>query len=182
MADLCEICSKVRDDCGFCGDTGGVTDSISRKRAACYHCSGNGHMCDGSKAFRSSSSSSSTRLICEKCDKEHCTNVCPHFKDNRGHHSDATTRRGGYISGVSAQPEIVAAVKEKDMDEHCLYRSLGDFNLGVNGLWRCLQLRHELAEYQKRNPTMQVHGTTTCTYEEYVRQEKKNQGLNEYVL
>ena len=174
MADLCEICSKVGDDCGFCGGTGGISDSISRKRAACYRCSGNGHMCNGSKASRSSSSSSSTRLICEKCDKEHCTNDCPHFKDDRGQHPDATTRRGGYISDVSAHPDIAATVVQKDGDGHCLFRSLGNYPNGDQGWSRTMQLRNQIAKYQKDHPTMRVYGTAAknSTFEEYVLEEK----------
>ena len=161
---------------------------IGRKRGACSHCSGNGHVCDGSKASKvvggsSSSRSSSSSQCCDKCGKiEHSTEDCLYFKGDREQHPDATTRHNGYYSDVSAQPDIVGTLNDKDKDGHCLFRSLGNFNFGVSGLWRCLQLRRELAEYQLRNPTMQVYGTTTCTYEEYVRQEKKNQRLDEYVL
>ena len=105
--DLCEICSKVENDCSFCGGIGSV--KIGRKRGACSHCSGNGHVCDGSKASKvvggSSSSSSSSSQCCDRCgEEEHRTGDRPHFIGGREQHPAATTRRSGYKSDVSAHP------------------------------------------------------------------------------
>jgi len=93
---------------------------------------------------------------CDRCDGNHRTRECPHFKGSRDNHEDATTGLGkGGKEDEDAAPFIVrASIVRQPGDGSCLFHSLGH-TLGESAQ----ELRAVVSRFIEANAEAKIAGT-----------------------
>ena len=101
---------------------------------------------------------------CSRCDGMHATVSCPHFKEDRPDHIDASLHYGSLPAAVGDDGGDVlvcgARVVRQDADGHCMYHSLAYCLRQIGHLGDALCLRRYLADYMITHPDMLVAGDT----------------------
>ncbi|CAE7687300.1 L [Symbiodinium sp. CCMP2592] len=99
------------------------------------------------------------KLTCDKCDGNHATEDCPHFKKPRDHHPDAWNLVGKshLVAASQADQKFVTRgrIVQQPGDGSCLFHALA-FGLGGTS---ARQLREEAAQLIERQPQSQIIGT-----------------------
>jgi hypothetical protein len=96
-------------------------------------------------------------LCCDKCDGEHETDDCPHFKKKRDLHIDAQKNGWKLVGGSSNLPGAVlrvARIIPQAGDGSCLFHSM---SYGMKDGSNATSLRRDICEYIQQNPN-----TTIC--------------------
>ena len=96
----------------------------------------------------------SSGLICDKCDGNHLTDLCPIFKKPRENHPDALRRKANNICQNCNNNYYIdnAKIIGQPGDGNCLFHSIS-YGLGQGNAY---QLRQEIADWIKKNPV--AHG------------------------
>lgn len=121
----------------------------------------------------------SRRRVCDKCDGNHPTKLCPHFKGERDDHKDAWVNygrdNGPLVMGGSGGDFVLKAadVVPQPGDGSCLFHSLA-YGLSKNA--SAYSLRREIAAFLAGNRGLEIAGDTI---EEWVRWDA-NQTVEEY--
>ncbi|CAE7224827.1 L [Symbiodinium necroappetens] len=99
------------------------------------------------------------KLTCDKCDGNHATEDCPHFKKSREQHPDAWNLVGKshLVAASQADQKFVTRgrVVRQPGDGSCLFHALA-FGLGGTS---ARHLREEAAQLIERQPQSQIIGT-----------------------
>ncbi len=107
---------------------------------------------------RRSENDKPTKLCCDRCDGDHMTEKCPHFKKDRGTHPDATRMLGkkGKVLGGNAPPLITTRgrVVPQPPDGSCLFHSLS-YGLREGN---ASGLRRELMQFIRKHPDLEIAG------------------------
>ena len=107
---------------------------------------------------RRSETDKPTKLCCDRCDGDHMTEKCPHFKKDRGTHPDATRMLGkkGKVLGGNAPPLITTRgrVVPQPPDGSCLFHSLS-YGLREGN---ASGLRRELMQFIRKHPDLEIAG------------------------
>merc|ERR550537_938207 len=95
-------------------------------------------------------------LVCDKCDGNHATDKCPHFRKEREKHISAWENYGkkGVVAGnqeVTYGPHECTVVNQPG-DGSCLYHSL-TYGLGTGDAGK---LRKDIANFVARNPNLKT--------------------------
>ncbi len=95
--------------------------------------------------------------MCHKCDEDHDTVSCPHFKKGRDNHPDALPSGKKKELGGNAGNFVLknARVVRQPGDGSCLFHSLS-FGLGGGS---ASALRREIAQFVESNADLQIAGT-----------------------
>ena len=99
------------------------------------------------------------KLVCDKCDGNHLTDECPHFKKPREAHPDATSRGKGLGSTPSTLPGATlrnVRVIRQPGDGSCLFHSL---SYGLKDGSNATSLRADICRYISANPQMKISDT-----------------------
>ena len=106
-----------------------------------------------------------TQPICDRCDGEHASEECPHFRWSRGDHPDAKKMPAAERPLPSTDaPALIARgrlIRQKP-DGSCLYHSFAHGLLVLTGIERGAKpLRSALAEWARRHgPRMRIAGSS----------------------
>ena len=107
---------------------------------------------------RRSENDKPAKLCCDRCDGDHMTEKCPHFKKDRGTHPDATRMLGkkGKVLGGNAPPLITTRgrVVPQPPDGSCLFHSLS-YGLREGN---ASGLRRELMSFIRKHPDLEIAG------------------------
>ena len=107
---------------------------------------------------RRSENDKPAKLCCDRCDGDHMTEKCPHFKKDRGTHPDATRMLGkkGKVLGGNAPPLITTRgrVVPQPPDGSCLFHSLS-YGLREGN---ASGLRRELMQFIRKHPDLEIAG------------------------
>jgi hypothetical protein len=114
-----------------------------------------------------SSVKSGSNLKCDKCDGNHATDACPHFKKSRDNHPDAQKRKAGADIGGSGGNVFVtmARVVSQPGDGSCLFHSMafGLNRLGVK-VGNARTLRRDIADFLMKNPNTKISDTPVSSW------------------
>lgn len=103
-------------------------------------------------------SESDKALCCDRCDGDHPTTSCPHFKKDRGTHKDCTAMLGKKGKELGHCPPLVitrAKVVQQPPDGSCLFHSLA-YGLREGN---ASALRRELMAFIRKHPELEISET-----------------------
>jgi hypothetical protein len=110
----------------------------------------------------------SDRLVCDKCDGNHETSKCPHFRKDREKHISAWENYGkkGVVAG---NQEVTYAERDcrcvpQPGDGSCLYHSL---SYGLGEQLVASKLRKEIADFVAKNPGLKIADTALSDWVKY---------------
>jgi len=96
-----------------------------------------------------------TDAVCDRCDRNHRTELCPHFRQEREDHPDALVRNHQIDpSHPRAVPIVSARLIRQPRDGSCLFHALA-YGIKANAD----QLRLEIAFFIGTNTEFEVSGT-----------------------
>ena len=105
----------------------------------------------------------SSKVVCDRCDKNHPTEECPYFRKARENHPDALRRKAHAIGGGGGNFTLRhARVVRQPGDGSCLFHSLCHGLQGSGrrsgGGFSAHSLRREIAEFIRANPNLEIAG------------------------
>eukprot|EP00947_MAST-08B_sp_MAST-8B-sp1_P003485 g3485.t1 len=109
----------------------------------------------GTGTSTSTSISSGGKLCCDKCDGNHATDSCPHYKKGRDKHPDAQKGKGrGLGDGTGGNFTLRSArVVKQPGDGSCLFHSIA---YGAGGGTSARRLRQDIARYIGAHGSLEI--------------------------
>lgn len=112
-------------------------------------------------------------LKCDKCDGNHSTDSCPHFKKSRDKHQDAqkSNKKGNDIGGSGGNVTIKShycKIISQPGDGSCLFHSMsyGLLKLGIHGAGggSARKLRRDIAQFLITHPSIKISDTPVSSW------------------